>query len=91
MEDEVKKLMKTLKDMKVEKKANAYGGILEEIKKWLIFLPLVSELADPAMRPRHWDSIKVRLSTPSSLSAVDSVNWSLVTVKPERPPLLWTA
>ena len=61
MEDDVKKLMKTLKDMKVEKKANAYGGILEEIKKWLIFLPLVSELADPAMRPRHWDSIKEKV------------------------------
>lgn len=55
MEDEVKKLMKTLKDMKVDKRANAYAGILEEIKKWLIFLPLIAELADKAMRPRHWD------------------------------------
>lgn len=45
MEDEVKKLMKSLKDMKVEKKANAYQGILDEIKKWLIFLPLIADLA----------------------------------------------
>ena len=58
MEDEVKKLMKTLKDMKVDKKANAYAGILEEIKKWLVFLPLIAELADPAMRDRHWDDLK---------------------------------
>jgi len=46
MEDEVKKLMKKLKDMKIDKKANAYQGILEEIKKWLVFLPLIAELAD---------------------------------------------
>jgi dynein heavy chain len=61
MEDEVKKLMKTLKDMKVDKKANAYVGILEEIKKWLIFLPLIAELADQSMRDRHWDSIRAKV------------------------------
>jgi hypothetical protein len=33
IEDEVKKLMKALKDMKVDKRANAYVGILDEIKK----------------------------------------------------------
>lgn len=46
MEDEVKKLQKTLKDMKVDKRCNAYVGILEEIKKWLVFLPMIAELAD---------------------------------------------
>lgn len=61
MEDEVKKLMKSLKDMKVDKKANAYAGILEEIKKWLVFLPLIAELADPAMRDRHWADLKVKV------------------------------
>jgi len=61
MEDEVKKLMKTLKDMKVDKRANAYAGILEEIKKWLIFLPLIAELADKSMRDRHWDAIKAKV------------------------------
>jgi dynein heavy chain len=55
MEDEVKKLFKTLKEMKVEKKANAYQGINEEIKKWLVFLPMIADLADQSMRPRHWD------------------------------------
>lgn len=61
MEDEVKKLLKTLKDMKVDKRANAYTGILEEIKKWRIFLPLIAELADKAMRDRHWDAIRSKV------------------------------
>lgn len=61
MEDEVKKLLKTLKDMKVDKRANAYNGLLDEIKKWLIFLPLIAELADPAMRDRHWDAIRTKV------------------------------
>lgn len=58
MEDEVKKLQKTLKEMKVDKKANAYNGILEELKKWLLFLPLIAELRDPAMRERHWQKLR---------------------------------
>jgi dynein heavy chain len=61
MEDEVKKLMKALKDMKVDKKANAYAGVLEEIKKWLVFLPLIAELADQAMRDRHWEDLKKKV------------------------------
>jgi len=63
MEDEVKKLMKTLKDMKVDKRANAFSGILDEIKKWLIFLPLISELRDPAMRDRHWNAIRAKVKS----------------------------
>jgi dynein heavy chain len=61
MEDKVKKLQKTLKDMKVDKRANAYMGILEEIKKWLVFLPMIAELADQSMRDRHWDMIKKKV------------------------------
>jgi dynein heavy chain len=53
--------MKTLKDMKIDKKANAYQGILDEIKKWLVFLPLIAELADNSMRTRHWDMIKTKV------------------------------
>jgi dynein heavy chain len=47
--------------MKIDKKANAYQGILDEIKKWLVFLPLIAELADEAMRDRHSDMIKAKL------------------------------
>ena len=54
MEEDVKKLFKTLKDMRADKKCNAYLGVLDEIKRWLVFLPLISELRDDAMRPRHW-------------------------------------
>lgn len=28
-----------------------------------VFLPLIAELADPAMRPRHWDMIKKKCGT----------------------------
>lgn len=61
MEEEVKKLERTLKSMKVDKKCNAYGGILEEIKKWLKFLPLCGQLRDPSMRERHWDMIRQKV------------------------------
>jgi len=47
--------------MKVDKRANAYVGILDEIKKWLIFLPLIAELADKDMRDRHWDDLKQKI------------------------------
>lgn len=61
MEDEAKRNLKILKDMKVDKRANAYNGLLDEIKKWLIFLPLIAELADPAMRDRHWNAIRKKV------------------------------
>jgi dynein heavy chain len=61
MEDEVKKLQKTLKEMKVDKKTNAYNGLLEEVKKWLLFLPLIAELRDPSMRERHWQKLRDRV------------------------------
>jgi hypothetical protein len=61
MEDEVKKLQKTLNDMKVDRKANAFMGIKDEIKTWLVFLPLIAELAEKAMRPRHWDMVKEKV------------------------------
>jgi dynein heavy chain len=62
-EDQVKKLMKTLKDMKVDKRANAYNGILDEIKRWLNFLPLIGELRDISMRDRHWDMIREKVGS----------------------------
>lgn len=61
MEEEVKRLFKNLKDFKCDKKCNAYLGILEDIKKWLVFLPLIQELRDDAMRDRHWQAIKAKV------------------------------
>jgi dynein heavy chain len=54
--------MKALKEMKVDKRANAYVGILDEIKKWLVFLPLIADLAEKAMRDRHWDDLKKKIN-----------------------------
>jgi dynein heavy chain len=58
MEDDVKKIMGTLKNMKVDKRCDAYDGLMKEIKKWLVFLPLIGELRNDAMRDRHWDMIR---------------------------------
>jgi dynein heavy chain len=61
MEDEVKNKFKALKEMRCDKKCNTYIGIQEEIKKWLVFLPLISDLRDPSMRDRHWTSLKAKV------------------------------
>jgi len=61
MEDEVKNRFKILKEMKCDKKCNTYIGIQEDIKKWLVFLPLISDLRDPSMRDRHWNALKVKV------------------------------
>jgi dynein heavy chain len=81
MEDKVKVLQKTLKEMKVDKKTNAYNGLLEEIKKWLLFLPLIAELRDPAMRERHWnklrDKVNVQFVVDAKLTLRDIYNLNL--------------
>ena len=61
MEDEVKNRFKSLKEMRCDKKCNTYIGIQEDIKKWLVFLPLISDLRDPAMRERHWAALKAKV------------------------------
>ena len=75
MEDEAKKHMKNLKEMKVDKKSAAYLGINDEIKKWLIFLPLIADLRDESMRIRHWNAIRkkvgVEFDDPEKLSLKD--------------------
>jgi hypothetical protein len=58
MEESVKKLLSALKNMKVDKRADAYDGLMKEIKKWLVFLPLIGELRSESMRERHWDMIR---------------------------------
>lgn len=58
MEESVKKLLSALKNMKVDKRADAYDGLMKEIKKWLVFLPLIGELRNDSMRERHWDMVR---------------------------------
>lgn len=62
MEDEIKKFRKFLLDMKgIDKRSNVYAGIQEDLKKWGTFIPLLSELKDPAMNTadgRHWKEVK---------------------------------
>jgi dynein heavy chain len=62
MEDEIKKFRKYLTDMKgIDKRSNAFVGISDDLKKWATFIPLLSELKDPAMNTadgRHWKEVK---------------------------------
>lgn len=58
MEEDVKKLQKVTKDIKCDRKCNAYVGLMQDIKSWLVFLPLIAELRDEAMRERHWTALK---------------------------------
>jgi dynein heavy chain len=61
-EDEVKSLRKGLNDLKgIDKKSGVFLGIMEDIKKWMFFLPLCAEMRDPSMETadgRHWDKVK---------------------------------
>merc|ERR1719506_1704282 len=57
MEEEIKGLFKQLKEVKVDKKCDAFIGMGEVVKKWMVFCPLVGELRDKAMRPRHWSQL----------------------------------
>ena len=62
MEDEIKKLKKALLDQKaIDRRANAFVGINDDIKRWGTFLPLLGELKDPSMEVedgRHWKKLK---------------------------------
>ena len=62
MEDEIKKLKKGLLDQKaIDRRANAFVGINEDLKRWSTFLPLLGELKDPSMDVedgRHWKKLK---------------------------------
>ena len=57
-EEDIKKLQKVTKVIKCDRKYNAYLGLIWDIKNWLVFLPLIAELRDEAMRERHWSALK---------------------------------
>jgi dynein heavy chain len=34
---------------------------LDDIKRWIVFIPMLDELSNPAMRDRHWKQIKEKV------------------------------
>lgn len=40
--------------VQVDRKCDAFLGLHETVKRWLVFIPLVAELRDGSMRERHW-------------------------------------
>jgi ubiquinone biosynthesis protein UbiJ len=61
MREVVNKLAKSLKEIKVDKRANAAIGITDELKMWVNFLGVIEDLASDKMRDRHWDKLKQKL------------------------------
>ena len=59
MEYECKILFKALKQFtKVDKNCNVYLGLRDELRSWLIFLPILTCLHSDSIRERHWDAIR---------------------------------
>ena len=57
--DECKKLTKVVKSLdKFTKNWGVYKGIEDLVKNMMTSLPLVADLAHPAMRDRHWNKLK---------------------------------
>lgn len=62
MEDIVKKLRQGLQPIKIsDRKCNTFVGVSEEIKRWAIFIPMVTDLKHESMvtpDERHWKKVK---------------------------------
>ncbi|CAG9313552.1 unnamed protein product [Blepharisma stoltei] len=61
-EEDNKKLMGNLREMKADKKSSAFQGINATMKTWATFLPLVTQLKEDCMMDRHWSLLKKVLS-----------------------------
>lgn len=57
-EEDNKRLMTNLREMKVDKKSSAFLGISQTMKNWGTFLPLVTQLKEDCMMDRHWALLK---------------------------------
>ena len=68
MEEEMKSILKKIREIKIEKKSDCFIGETEIIRKWLFFIPLLGELKDRSMRPRHWEAITNVLKRPDRVS-----------------------
>jgi dynein heavy chain len=62
MEDEIKKMRQGLQPIKInDRKCSAFLGISEEIKRWSIFIPMITDLKHESMvtpDQRHWTKVK---------------------------------
>lgn len=67
-EEENKRLMKELREIKVDRKCNAFGGITSCTKTWSIFLPLITQLKEDCMVDRHWTILKKTLGHDFTIS-----------------------
>ncbi|CAJ1331853.1 unnamed protein product [Effrenium voratum] len=68
MEDDIKGNFKKLKEYKVDKRLDVYVGMQEVLKRWVVFCPLVAELLDPSMRPRHWTALVTLCGKPVTVT-----------------------
>lgn len=66
MEEDVKKMRQGLQTIKIaDRKCNSFTGITEEIKKWSIFIPLISDLKHESMVTednRHWKKVRTTVN-----------------------------
>jgi dynein heavy chain len=87
MDDEVKKLRKQLVDIKgLDRRSNCFMGINDDIKKWGVFIPLLSELKDPSMDVedgRHWNKVRKTVEKDFEIDDVLSLQtiWDLKLVE----------
>ena len=62
MEDEIKRMRTGLQPIKVQdRKCNTFLGIADEIKRWGIFIPMITDLKHNSMITpdgRHWKKVK---------------------------------
>lgn len=72
LEDEIKKLRNGLQPIKIsDRKCSSFVGISQDIKNWSTFIPMVSDLKDPAMDVadhRHWNKVKAAVKQNFSLN-----------------------
>lgn len=66
--EENNKLIKDLREIKVDRKCHAFLGISNTTKNWAIFLPLVSQLREDCMQPRHWEMLKKEVKSSFELN-----------------------
>lgn len=66
MEDNIKRMRQGLQPIKIaDRKCNTFTGVTEEIKKWSIFIPLISDLKHESMitaDKRHWNKVRTTVN-----------------------------